>query len=110
MIHERRWRKYNGTEVDYMSKAETLLNKKSTYTIFDEDLTITVQNKINNLIKKLVNLKIIDGNFVKYLKSDTWNFLKMNLLQKIYKPEVPLRPIVPVGFEWYQSGMSLSVE
>lgn len=94
---------------EYLKKTYDLLSDSNTYEILPSDPTSKIQNRMNKLLKKFENLKVITKDELKMLKCENGIFPKLYCLPKIHKPNVPLRPIVSfVGSPAYKLSKHLA--
>ena len=78
----------------YHDKALSLLNDKSTYTVFNSDPTSKTQRKLNKMLLDLKKAGKISDSTYKMLYSSDGLCPRFYGLPKIHKPGIPLRPIV----------------
>ena len=79
---------------DYYNNLQLLLSDNSTHTPLKRDPTLTIQKKVNNLIKIQKNKNYIDDSLVKSLISHKFSPARLYGLPKIHKPTFRLRTIV----------------
>ncbi|XP_062533790.1 uncharacterized protein LOC134202820 [Armigeres subalbatus] len=79
---------------DYDTKMSELLND-STYKELMRDPTTSIQNANNNIVKRLVDLKLIDKQTMRKLQTQTSICPRIYGQPKAHKPNLPLRPVVP---------------
>lgn len=80
---------------DYDSKMNEMLSDTNTYKLIKQNPTHSFQQKNNNLIKRLCDLKLIDAKTQYQLKIQTAQCPRIYGLPKSHKPNLPLRPVVP---------------
>lgn len=80
--------------VEYNNKVEDHLNDVNTYCKLSENPMKKLQNAVNNELKKLSDLKLLDRNTYLHLRASTHNIPLFYGLIKIHKPNNPIRPIV----------------
>ena len=78
---------------DYINKANSLLNQ-NTYKSIPRDLTNTIKNKLNSILKRVKNQTGLDSNTYKSMCPTDCVSPRFYGLPKIHKPDTPLRPIV----------------
>ncbi len=81
-------------KVDYIEKMTSLLNDDSTYKLLPSDPTKSQNSCIDKTIKRLTGKKLIPGALAKSLKQDEPTIAKIYGLPKVYKIDIPPRPIV----------------
>lgn len=80
-------------KIEYENKIKDLLNDTNTYKIITHDPINRIQTKLNKIITKLHNNKVIDFKMAKFLKSYNSIAPAFYGLPKTHKLNVPLRPI-----------------
>ena len=96
-------------KIDYISKIQDILNDTNTYKKQARHSLFTLQNKHNNLIKKLVTKNCITSEEGRSLIITNSVYPKLYGLPKIHKQTVPLRPIVAcVGGTTYKLAKHLA--
>ena len=78
---------------DYISKANTLLNQ-NTYWSIHQDPTNTIKNKLINILKRVKSQTGLSNQTYKSMYPTGCVPSKFYGLPKIHKPDTPLRPIV----------------
>ena len=78
---------------DYINKANQLPNK-NTYRSIGKDPTISIKNKLINILKSVKSQTGLDSNTYKSMYPTGCVCPKFYCLPKIHKPDTPLRPIV----------------
>ena len=78
---------------DYINKANHLLNQ-NTYRSLAKDPTISIKNKLINILKRVKNQIGLDSNTYKSMYPTGCVPPKFYGLPRIHKPDTPLRPIV----------------
>ncbi|XP_053681982.1 uncharacterized protein LOC128732703 [Sabethes cyaneus] len=80
---------------DYQTKMMQLLDSQQTYQKISRDPTSRYQQKNNNIVQRLLNLKLIDKKTA--LKLSTHNAVCPRIYgqPKAHKAGLPLRPVVP---------------
>ena len=82
------------TRNDYNEKVKNLLHDVSTYEVRTNDTTTKIQNKVNTLVKKWENKKLINNLLAKDLRTSIAVPSRFYGLPKIHKVGHPVRPIV----------------
>ncbi|XP_062541373.1 uncharacterized protein LOC134209403 [Armigeres subalbatus] len=80
---------------DYDTKMLDLLNEPNTYKILKTDPTSRIQNTVNNMVKRIAHLGLIDQHTVRTLQTHTATCPRIYGQPKAHKPNLPLRPVVP---------------
>lgn len=79
---------------DYDDRLNSLICDQNTYQLVNKDPTLSFQNKNNDFIKTLYNIKAIDEKTKKDLTTYKSIAPKFYGLPKVHKSNYPLRPIV----------------
>lgn len=82
------------SKTDFLHKGNELLSDTNTYLLLKKDPTVTIQNKLNKIIDKLIERTSITKDEGKQLKCTNGIFPKLYFQPKIHKDNVPIRPIV----------------
>ena len=91
------------TTVDYLKKAEDLLNQ-NTYRALTSDPTMRLKNKMINLLKTIRSKGGLSEEMYRRLYPTGAGSPKFYGLPKIHKPGMPIRPIVSsIGGVTYQT-------
>ena len=80
---------------EYSSKMAQLLNTDRTYKKVDKDPTLMFQTKNNNIVRRLLDLKLLDFRMAAKLRTYKAVCPKIYGQPKAHKPGLPLRPVVP---------------
>ncbi|BHF83737.1 hypothetical protein SprV_0902688300 [Sparganum proliferum] len=79
---------------EYVAKAQQLLNDNQSYKVIDSDPMKALVGKINKSLNQMRNEKAISEKDWRQMKPQDAALARFYGLQKIHKPNVPLRPIV----------------
>lgn len=80
---------------EYDLKMKALLSDTRTYTTTKTDPTNRFQTANNNIVKRLLDLKLIDSYTASKLKTYTATCPRIYGQPKAHKQDLPLRPVVP---------------
>ncbi|BHF84498.1 hypothetical protein SprV_0902764900 [Sparganum proliferum] len=79
---------------EYVAKAQQLLNDNQSYKVLDSDPMKALVGKINKSLNQMMNEKAISEKDWRQMKPQDAALARFDVLPKIDKPNVPLRPIV----------------
>ena len=95
--------------MDNITQLEDILQDKNTYKVLSKFSILTLQNKLNDLVKCWETYKYIEPKTAYFMKCYNGNLTKFYSLPKIYKEKLGWRPIVSmVGFPTYHLATMLS--
>ncbi|XP_053691601.1 uncharacterized protein LOC128740115 [Sabethes cyaneus] len=79
----------------YQLKMNEVLQDANTYKEIARDPTAKYQSRNNNIAQRLLDLKLIDNQTFRSLKTNTATCPRIYGQPKVHKMNIPLRPVVP---------------